>query len=71
MYYNFTCPKCGTVLSEFEEQQEGDNDAYLRLSEMVKQHYATMHTAEDMTDTDEELNYRVKTGMQTSDTKPY
>jgi len=71
MYYNFSCPKCKTVLSEFEEQQEGDSDAHLRLSDMLKQHYASMHGSEELKYTDSELNYAVKTGMQVSDTKPY
>jgi len=71
LYYTFPCPKCGKIMSEYEEQQEGDSDAHLRLSSMVKEHYKTGHEPSELTDTDAELNYKVKTGMQVSGTKPY
>lgn len=71
MYYSFSCPKCGTVLTEFESDDQASWDANYRLEDLLKQHYAQMHTVEAQTMTDDELLYAIKTGMKSSDEKPY
>lgn len=71
MYYSFSCPKCGITLSEFEGDAEASYDANYKLEDLVKQHYSQMHTQGQQVMTDEELLYAIKTGMKTSDEKPY
>ena len=71
MYYSFSCPKCGITLSEFEGDAEASYDANFKLEDLVKQHYQSMHTQNEQLLTDEELLYAIKTGMKTSETKPY
>lgn len=71
MYYSFSCPKCGTTLSEFESDDQASWDANYKLENLLKQHYAQMHTVEEQTMTDEELLYAIKAGMKSSDEKPY
>lgn len=71
MYYSFSCPKCATTISEFEGDSDASWDANYRLEELLKQHYQQMHTEEAQNMTDEELLYAIKTGMKSSDEKPY
>lgn len=71
MYYSFPCPKCGMLISEFEEQAEGDYDAPTVLSNLVKQHFSSLHNAEEQLMTDQELYDNIKAGMQTTAEKPY
>ncbi len=71
MYYNFSCPKCDQILTDFEGSIDQAYDANLKLDDMLKQHYSQMHTQGDQVMTDEELQYAVKTGMKSSDEKPY
>jgi hypothetical protein len=71
MYYSFSCPKCGILLSEFEGDAEASWDANYKLEDMVKQHYAQMHTEGEQVMTDSELLYAIKTGMKSSEEKPY
>lgn len=71
MYYYFNCPKCGQVLSEWEADDQASWDANYKLDDLLKQHYSQMHAEEQIPMTDEELDYAVKTGMKSSDEKPY
>ncbi len=71
MYYSFACPKCGQVLYEYEDDSQASWDANYKLEDIVKQHYSQMHGDEEQTMTDEELLYAIKSGMKTSDEKPY
>ncbi len=71
MYYSYPCPKCGMQITEFEEQAEGDYDAPTVLSNLVKQHFESLHTPAEQLMTDEELYQTIKAGMQTSEQKPY
>ena len=71
MYYSISCPKCGTQLSEFEDDTQASWDANPRLQELLKAHYLQMHQEEQQLQTDEELKYSIQTGMKTSDEKPY
>jgi len=71
MYYSYPCPKCGTLITEFEGQTEGDYDAPTVLSGLVKQHFDSMHTSEEQVSTDEELYENIKAGMQVTEQKPY
>lgn len=70
MYYSFSCPKCGTTLSEFESDSQASWDANYKLEDLLKSHYVQMHGEENPM-TDEELLYAIKTGMKVSDQKPY
>ena len=71
MYYSFSCPKCGMLLSEYEGDTDASWNANYQLEDMVKQHYAKMHTEEEQLMTDSELLYAIKNGMKSSEEKPY
>ncbi len=71
MYYSFACPKCGTLLTQFEDGNDQNWDANYALEVLVKQHFSQMHSSEEQTMTDDELLYAIKTGMTSSDERPY
>jgi hypothetical protein len=71
MYYSFSCPKCGVSLYEFEGDANATWDANYKLEDIVKAHFAQMHTEEEQVMTDNELLYAIKNGMQASEEKPY
>jgi hypothetical protein len=59
------------LISEFEGQAEGDNDAPTVLSGLVKDHFASLHTQEEQLMTDQELYDNIKAGMQVTTEKSY
>ncbi len=71
MYYSFSCPKCGLLLTDFEENNDSEWNADNKLEELLKQHYANMHTDEEQLMTDDELLYAIKTGLKAFEEKPY
>lgn len=59
------------LITEFEQQAEGDYDAPNVLSNLVKQHFSSLHNDEEQVYTDLELYNNIKAGMQTTEQKPY
>lgn len=70
MYYYFPCPKCGHSISDWESGNDQSYYAEGKLMQLVKDHYAHDHMPQELLLTDSELDYAIKTGMKTSDTKP-
>jgi hypothetical protein len=70
MYYSFPCPKCGELISAYEEDPDDEYYAPRKLFDLVKQHFKDMHTPEDLLQTDEELLYEIEENTGKSEEEP-
>lgn len=70
MYYSYQCPQCGRAVWEYEDDHEAEYDAWQKLSDAMKTHYRSYHPSTPLSDTDEELRYRLQQGMMKTPEKP-
>lgn len=70
MYYYFLCPQCKQPISDWESVNDASYYAEGKLMDLVKAHYVSNHTPQELLLSDSELDYAIKTEMKSSDTQP-